>query len=309
MREIYNLDEALELCKVLSSPIRIEIIRILKQNRLVNLNELSEMLGVTNGAITAHIKMLYKEGIIDIIHSPGKRGVQKNCFLKEHKFLINLFSDYKPENVYEVSMPVGSYTQHDVFPTCGLATQTALIGQVDDPRYFDDPKRNDAGILWFTKGFVEYRIPNYLKPLCKVEEIQISMEISSEAPGVCEDWPSNILFFMNDILLGDWISPGDYGNAKGLYTPDWWFDNWNQYGLLKLLTINKEGTFLDGRKLSDITIGKLDLNETSDMKFKLAVTDESKPIGGMTLFGKGFGNYNQDINVRVIFKENPEKNL
>ena len=47
----------------------------------------------------------------------------------------------------------------------------------------------------------------------------------------------------NDVCVGTWLSPGDFGDSRGLFTPDWWFPNWNQYGLLKLLVINKKGTF------------------------------------------------------------------
>jgi predicted transcriptional regulator len=301
MKEITNLDDIMEFCTTLGSPIRIGIIKILKQKRSVNLNDLAEQLGVTNGAITSHIKKLYDEGIIDIEHSPGKRGIQKTCCLKQHKFLIDLSSEFTPANSYELSIPVGSYTRHHILPTCGIAARNAVIGVVDDPRCFDDPKRNEAGILWFTKGFIEYRIPNYLRPNQKVDELQISMEISSEAPGYCDNWPSDIHFSLNGIFIGNWISPGDFGSVKGLYTPDWWYPYWNQYGLLKLLSVTRDGTYLDGRKISDVTIGQFDLNDTSTIDFRLSVTDESETIGGLTIFGRGFGNYNQDINARVMF--------
>lgn len=88
---------------------------------------------------------------------------------------------------------------------------------------------------------------------------------------------------------------------KGLYTPDWWYPYWNQYGLLKLLSVTRDGTYLDGRKISDVTIGQFNLNDASTIDFRLSVTDESETIGGLTIFGRGFGNYNQDINVRVMF--------
>lgn len=304
MREINNPEEALRLCKALGSPIRMGIIKILKQNRSVNINTLSEQLGVTNGAMTAHIKMLCDEGIIAVEHAPGKRGVQKNCVLKEHKFIMDLSREYNPDNVYETDIPIGSYTSHSIYPTCGLATRSQVIGHMDDPRYFNDPQRTEAAILWFTKGFVEYPIPNYLKPNSRVVEIQLSMELSSEAPGVCEDWPSEIHFELNTVPLGSWISPGDFGKVRGLYTPDWWHPHCNQYGMLKLLTVNEEGSFVDGRKISDITINRLNLHENSEMKFRLSVSDDEGNIGGLTLFGKGFGNYNQNINVRVLYQEN-----
>lgn len=303
MRELINSDETIILCKALSSPLRMNMLRLLSKNQQINLNELAEQLNVTNGAISQQIKILMDAGLVDITYASGKRGSQKICFLKEHKFLIDILSEVKPDNMYQIEIPIGSYTKYSVYPTCGIATTKSMIGEVDDPRYFDAPERTDAGILWLSKGYIRYRIPNYLKANHKIEKLQFSFEISSEAPGVCEDWPSDIYFHLNGTLLGYWTSPGDYGAVKGLYTPPWWFPNWNQYGLLKLLTINDEGTYIDGRKISDINIDTLNLDFKSDIIFQLGVPDEAENIGGMTLFGKGFGNYNQDINVRVIFKE------
>lgn len=301
MREITDMDEIYTFCKALSSTLRINIVKILMQNRIVNMNELAEKLGVTNGAVTSHIKAMHKAGIIEIEHTAGKRGLQKNCCLKDHKFLINTSGEYTNMNTYEIEIPIGSYSRHSIYPTCGLATKNYLIGEVDDPRYFDDPQRSEAGILWLTKGFIEYRIPNYLKPQFTPKEIQLSFEISSEAPGICEDWPSDIHFYLNDVLLGVWTSPGDFGSVKGLYTPDWWFPNWNQYGLLKLLTLNHDGTYIDGKKISDVKASDFNINHKSDLIFTFAVPETAHNVGGLTLFGKGFGNYNQDIKVRVIY--------
>ncbi|NLV36415.1 MAG: helix-turn-helix domain-containing protein [Clostridiaceae bacterium] len=302
MRELFNSDEIVFLCKALSSPLRLNMLKLLSRNKQLNLNELAEQLNVTNGAISQHLKVLLDADLIDISYTSGKRGSQKICFLKEHKFLIDILSEVEPDNMYQIEIPIGSYTEYQVYPTCGIATTSQIIGEFDDPRYFDAPQRIDAAILWFSKGMIRYRVPNYLKENNRIEKLQFSFEISSEAPGICEDWPSDIHFHLNGTLLGVWTSPGDYGTSKGLYTPAWWFPTCNQYGLLKLLTIDMEGTYIDGRKISDVSISTLNLDHKSDIIFQLSVPDTAASIGGLTLFGKGFGNYNQDINVRVIFK-------
>ena len=77
----------------------------------------------------------------------------------------------------------------------------------------------------------------------KIEQIALSLEIGSEAPGTNNDWPSDISFYLNDEKIGTWTSPGDYGDVRGIFTPDWWLPNWNQYGLLKMLVINREWHF------------------------------------------------------------------
>jgi predicted transcriptional regulator len=42
--------------------------------------------------------------------------------------------------------------------------------------------------------------------------------------------------------------------------------------------------------------------------FRIAVHEESENVGGMTVFGTGFGNYNQDILFRLYYEENTDKN-
>ena len=37
------------------------------------------------------------------------------------------------------------------------------------------------------------------------------------------------------------------------------------------------------------------------IKLKLAVPEDAEHVGGLTIFGKGFGNYNQDINVKISY--------
>ena len=125
--------------------------------------------------------------------------------------------------------------------------------------------------------------------------------MSSEAPSVNNVWPSDISFYLNDTYIGYWTSPGDFGDVKGIFNPDWWHMNWNQYGMLKLLIINKDGTFLDGLKISDVTIQQLQLTDQSVIRFRLAVNGDSPHVGGLTIFGKNFGNYNQDIKVRINY--------
>lgn len=303
MIHITNLSESLPLFKALSSDIRIQILQLLSEQKQLNMNDLADKLNLTNGAITMHIKKLEECGLIKITTLTAKHGIQKICNLHEDKFVIDIGKS-EVENSYELEIGIGQYSAYEIYPTCGLATKDKIIGEVDNPSYFADPERINSDILWFTKGFIEYRIPNYLKPNQKFSEIQISAEISSEAPGNCNIWPSDIHFALNDIHLGSWVSPGDYADTKGILTPSWWFSNWNQYGLLKLLSINKFGTFIDGLKISDVTIDDIDLNFKSDLKFKFSVPENTSHVGGLTIFGANFGNYNQGINVRIIYEEN-----
>lgn len=297
MIELNETGDIQRLAKALNSGLRLEIIRLLSPDRKYNIDELAGLLHVTNGAMTAHIRQLQEAGILDIELASGRRGSQKICRLRENSFLIRLVGDSHSSGSCETELPVGGYCRYRVQPTCGISTVDSLIGEVDDPRYFADPRHSEAGILWLAQGFVEYRIPNYMKADQRLARLQLSFEISSEAPGYCNDWPSDIHFSINGHPMGFWTSPGDFGGRKGLYTPAWWLKGWNQYGLLKWLEVNDEGTFVDGGRISDTRIGDLGIGFAGEILFRLEVPDTASHPGGMTLFGRGFGNYNQGIRV------------
>lgn len=304
MIHISNLKDGLPYFKALSSDVRIDIIDLLTKHTQLNMQDIASELNLSSGTITMHIKKLTDCGLVEVSSIPGKQGIQKLCYLPKDKLIIDIGME-TVEHSYEAEISVGHYSAFKAVPTCGLATKDKIIGEVDDPRYFADPDRINSQIIWFTQGYLEYHLPNYLKADENFEEIQVTMELSSEAPGVCTNWPSKIHFSINGMELGFWTSPGDFGLQKGILTPSWWFPNWNQYGLLKLLSINDFGTFIDGLKISDITLKDLQLNYKSDLLFKIAVPDGD--VGGLTIFGNDFGNYRQGLHVRVLYSQNSQE--
>lgn len=303
MLHIKSLSEGLELFKALGSDTRVEILELLLEEKRMSMNRLASRLDLTGGALTAHIKKLEACGLISVSSDPASHGNQKLCSLTTDRILIDISRERKTPNVQITEMKVGHYSARSVFPTCGIATPSALIGETDDPRYFDHPDRFNADILWFARGFVEYTVPNFLTRSQKITGLGVSCEMSSEAPGVNSHWPSDISFFVNGVKLGVWTSPGDFGDSKGILTPDWWPVNWNQYGILKLLTVTDQGTFIDGLKISDVTVGDLSLAPGQPLTFRVGVMEDSENVRGVTLFGKSFGNYRQDI--RFSFYHEP----
>lgn len=301
MLHITSLNDGLEIFKALGSDVRVQILNILLENNNMSMNELASRLNITNGALTGHIKKLESSGLISTSSESAGHGNQKICSVHLDKILIDLEKPEDFQNVYNTELKVGHYSSYNICPTCGLASSKALIGEVDDARYFEHPDRYNADILWFTKGYVEYVIQNFIPSSQRITQITISAELSSEAPGINNVWPSDISFYLNDVCVGTWTSPGDFGDVKGLFTPDWWPQNWNQYGLLKLLVINKKGTYIDGLKISDVTIDSFDLDYRSGIRFRMAVEDDAAHVGGLTLFGKSFGNYGQDIRVSLNY--------
>jgi len=290
-------EDALPVYEALASPVRIKIIQLLSKNKM-NVKQIAQALGLSSAIITMHINKLKKADLI----KTEKVGQQKISSLKVDKIEINF-----PEKIFnafdtkESSIPVGHYTDYKVKPTCGLATDEFFIGLVDEPKFFMASERMDAQLLWFTEGFLEYQTTNLLNHEEHLEMLEISMEISSEFPFANNNWPSDITFSLNDKELGTWTSPGDFADIRGKYTPAWYPDNQNQYGLLKTIRIMHHGTYMDGEPMSDVTIDDLRGSDIDLWKLRVEVKEDAKNVGGCTLFGKSFGNYPQDIKVKIFY--------
>ena len=301
MIHITSLDDGLETFKALGSDTRIQILNILLENEQMSMNQLATELNISNGAHTGQVKKLEECGMINISNECAGHGNQKMCSVTQDRIIVDIKKPIDYKNVFETEIKVGQFSRHQVWPTCGIATSESVIGEFDDIRYFNHPDRFTANILWFTKGYVEYTIPNLIPSNQRITQLSISAELSSEAPGIDNNWPSDISFYINDTKIGMWTSPGDFGDVHGMFTPQWWPQNWNQYGLLKLLVINDYGTYIDGLKISDVSTISLHLDYNSDIRLRLAVENDSEHVGGITLYGKSFGNYDQDIRVAINY--------
>lgn len=265
-------------------------------------NEIAAALNLPTSTATAHINVLAQAGLVHTELQAATHGLQKVCNRTYDNLSVRLPNVPRTEMHHvETSMPIGSYTHFEVLPTCGLASQTAVIGFLDDPPSFYEPERMQAGLLWFRSGFIEYTFPNRLPHSATLQSLQISMEICSEAPLYNPTWPSDITLWVNDQEIGTWTSPGDFGGTRGQVTPLWWEINDSQYGLLKRWLVNDQGAFIDGRRLSSCVINNLRIDHERVIKVRLGVKADALHVGGINLFGRSFGNYPQDIVLRLEY--------
>jgi predicted transcriptional regulator len=298
MIHLKDIREGTKIFKALGSAVRLEILSLLSEYQYLNMNDLAELLKISKGALTGHIRLLQEANLIEITSAMGKKGVQKICSLPHESLVVELGNEESPESAYEIELDVGLFFDFSIKPICGIATVEHLIGSYDDPRFFAHPDRINAGVLWFASGYVEYRIPNFLKPTQRPEELILSFEIKAETPR-SGNRASDIHFSINDISLGSWSNSTEGIPQKGILTPSWWEASWSQCGFMKILSVRENGSFMDGMQLSKTTIQDLNLTPTSDIRFRIAVPNNSEPTGGLTLFGKGFGNYNQGIRAKI----------
>lgn len=293
--------ERQDIIRGLASEVRVRILKLLRSAGPKNVNQIAEELELPQSTVSSNLQVLEDSGLIFTETQKARKGSQKICHSAFQEILIS-FNDPAPlrEDLVEVSMPLGLYTQFEVTSPCGMCTRDGVIGLLDVPDTFLDPDRMKAGLLWFTRGFVEYQFPNNtLLKKAKPRALEFSMELSSEVPGTAANWPSDIFLQVNGIEVGTWTSPGDFGDKRGVYTPDWWKLAGSQYGKLKNWRINGQGSFVDGVRISNVTLDDLGLDRHRSIRMRVGVKDDAEHPGGINIFGKGFGNYGQDIVLRV----------
>lgn len=295
-------DEGIDVLKGLASVVRVRILKLLRQKGLLNVNEISRELGLPQSTVAINIQVLESAGLIDTHTIKAKKGHQKLCSARYDEIIVRFETEepIRDKNLVEVQMPLGLMTSCDVSAPCGLCSTDGVIGLLDVPDLFLDPDRVRAALIWFGRGYVEYKFPNNAKLLSSdVDSVEFSMELSSEVPGTNLNWPSDITVWVNDIAVGTWTSPGDYGDKRGVYTPHWWKLEGSQYGKLKTWRVSKAGSFVDGVRISDVDIDDLELPRHHSIRMRIGIDAKASHPGGVNIFGKGFGNYDQDIVMRL----------
>lgn len=288
-----------KVARALSSPERLDILKLLNTASL-SVKELSDKLELPLSSTSVHVNVLADCELIEVKEIYTKNGKSKICSRNCDEVTIDIFHEYdNVQHSMKYKVPIGSYVNFDVEPNCGIATSTHKLGNDDnDNTSFFDPDRNKAGLIWFHSGYLEYWISNKMLPR-KLEKLTVSFEVCSEAPFYRNDWKSDISVWINNVLIGEWTSPGDFGGRAGKQNPSWWPQELTQYGILTTWEVTKNGCFINNIKVSDVTIDELNIKENHYFSLKIGVQDDARYKGGINLFGSNFGDYKQDINITV----------
>ena len=302
--DLNDIETAAKVCNALSSEVRLEILKILVQHA-ASIGELTEYFQLPMSSMCMHVKKLKEAGLITVSPKPGVRGNRKLCGLRVSSIGLDLFSHltvHASKKPVYVEMPVGNYTNCEITPPCGLASASSYIYEEDSPYGFYDPNHTEASLLWFTSGYLEYAFPNNVLQRDRVASAEFSFEICAEAPGYREDWPSDITFELNGKKITVIHVKGDYGDRKGTYNPDWWSGGLTQHGEFVRIRINHEGCYLNNTRVSDETLESLGLADGYHFRMVLRIDPKAEHVGGMNLFGKHFGDYSQDIVLKVEYE-------
>lgn len=297
-----NLDDKGQLAllaKALSVEVRIDILKLLCKYDL-NINEIAERLMLPPSSAAAHVKVLEEAELIKTTLQPGIRGSMKVCSKQLDSFGVELITRME-EEVEIINMPIGNFVDYKVEPTCGIVSEKGHIDEEDEPRCFYNSNRTKAKLLWFGKGYLEYRFSNNILTSHHEKRVELSMELCSEDHEYNFNFPSDITVWINGIEAGTWTCPSDYGGRRGKLNPGWWPDKNTQFGLLKTWSLTEQGSYIDDAKVNNTTIEEYHLSEKEYISVRVGIKEDAQHIGGVNLFGDCFGDFAQNIRMKIIF--------
>lgn len=294
-----------KIARALSSEDRLTILNYLN-NGPKNINEIADGLSMPLSTVAFHINILNEAGLILTEYYSTKKGHIKLCSRYVTDVYLNIWNkDMDSKNkIYSYSMPIGMFTDSHIVSPCGYAGKQARLIEYDSPNEFYSPIRQEAQLLWFKEGYICYDFPIPDIKSKEIEEIEVSLELCSEIAFHKEDYPSDISFFINDLYIGMHTCPGDYGDRRGKLNPPWWPSKNTQYGDLLTIKINKDGTFFDGNLINkENNIAQVSKIIKDKFRLKIAILDSAVHKGGINIFGECFGNYKQDILLKISTKK------
>ena len=290
-------DAITRIGKAISSPIRLNILNMIKTTPR-SLQEIASILDIPLSSAALHIKTLEEARLVVTENQPGVHGSMRVCMCSLQSFHLETFDSAidSVNKTISMDMPIGHYFTCEIQPTCGLADENGPLNAYDMASSFYSPNRTKAQLLWFQKGFIEYRFPNLSNPLLPVSDLSFCLELCSEAPGHLENWPSDITAYINDVEIATYCCPGDFGTRRGKLTPPSWPNSNTQYGVLKTFPVRTTGCYLDGKLINpNLTLENLAINAHPYISFKIAIKEDAKHIGGINIFGEKYGDYPQGI--------------
>ena len=200
--QLYLDQNSLIVYKALASETRLQILNHLADTPST-VSRLAQIMDISKAIMSRHIKILEDANLIHLSKTyASSDGREKVYTLRVDKINITFPKKiYLPYKKIQQEIKLGYFSDFSATPSCGLASKEAIIGRLDDPRVFVANERIHASLLWFSDGYVEYRIPNPLESDQHPEMLELSLEIASEFPISNNTWPSDISFYINNIIV------------------------------------------------------------------------------------------------------------
>ena len=294
------------VCDALSSPVRLKILKCLQKPPFQKtIGEFIEELKIPKTTLIHHLKKLESVNMITEYYSTSSHGTIK--YFGRDMQSANVCFYYNPpkENTNNTvtitqSLGVGHFSDFNG-NSFSFATKEKNYHFINSCFI---PERFDAQLVYTHRGIITYYFDNGVAKQHNVTELNLSLEICSEAPYHNNDYLSDITFWLNQKEIATFVCEGDYGDRRGAFNPDWWKDGDTQYGKLLVITVNEKGVFFNGKLYnSKVTISDLKLASGNKINLTFGNKDTAVHVGGFNIFGKNFGNYPQDINLSLTYSD------
>ncbi len=302
LQQDYDTEIIAKLCDALSSPVRLQILRLLqKPPHHRTAPEISKALKIPKTTLLHHLDKLEKMKLLGTTYRYTEKRAYK--LYGRHLKGANIkfyYTETPSEHVKTktISLGVGQFSdfQGDSF---NFNTQTKQYSYMLDSCFGSE--RLNAQLIYTYKGIVTYTFNNLAQNETP-KEISLSLEICSEAPFYDNSHLSDISFWFNGVKIAEYRCLGDYGERRGILNPEWWPSVNTQYGKLATLTITEEGTFLNGiQQPQGKKLSELNLSKCRKIDISLGNDSTAEHPGGFNIFGRCFGDYQQDVELTFKF--------
>lgn len=286
--------------RALSAQPRARILNLLA-TRSLNVSEIALALGISQPNTSTHIRILEEAGLVESESVSTGRALEKRCWLKFDRLTFEAVPEPVPDpvQVQVVSMPVGLFTAMSIPQEYGLASETVFLQNGTNTILTSD--RAQAQILWFGRGWVEYTFPCILSQQAQVVGIEFEGEMCSETLYYDNSYKSDITLWLNGAEIATWTCPGDFGGRKGRLTPSWWPKDGTQFGVITTWSVDGTGSRINDEPAGGCRIQDLGLVNGRPIIVRIGNRGDAIHRGGMNLFGRRFGDYPQDLILRISY--------
>lgn len=287
-----------KLCEALGNETRLKIIKLLQKSPFIrSVPQLVKELSIPKTTLMHHLTKLEEVNILSIFYKSSRhatvryigrdlRSLHVTLYCNEEEQTMQTFSEVQ-------SLGVGQFTDFSGI-ALSFATKKELFRLITDCCFI--PQRFDAGLVYANFGKITYYFNNNTAKQYRITELNLSLEICSEAPYFDNEQKSDITFWINRQEIATYRSEGDYGDRRGKLNPEWWPNINSQYGKLLVLTIREECVLLNGElATSKVRLSDLALQNGNKIVVTLGNKDTAEYPNGFNLFGKDFGDFAQDI--------------
>ncbi len=300
-----DIPKIAELCAALGSETRLKILKLMQTPPYIKtVPQLVRETGIPTTTLLHHLEKMEKAELIYIRYKSSTHGtlriITRDLKGADLRFYYNENTEKKNSDTEIQTLRVGQFADFSG-EDCSFVTKDKHFHMLGTNCFL--PERFDAELLYSPNGTATYFFSNNAAKYFKVTELCFEMELCSEAPYYDNNYLSDITFWINGKEIATYTSSGDFGDRRGLLNPSWWSSSNTQYGKLVSLSVTEEGATLNGivseRK---VRLSDLQIEQGNKLVFKFGNKSTALNVGGFNVFGRHFGDYPQDICLKITYE-------